>query len=93
MTNERFLSGSGERPGRKESTRVTSEGFRALGGTLEDGAIESAVSQSCSILSGVIPDDYADTIDVLVAGLARLSEKHRIATEENEALKLRLVSM
>jgi hypothetical protein len=93
MTSERSLSGSGEQPEQRRSTRVTYVGFRSLGQSLKDGVIESAVSQSCSILSGVIPDDYADTIDVLVAGLARLSEKHRIATEENEALKLRMVSM
>ena len=90
---ERSLSGNGERPGQTGNISVTSGGFRSLGQSLGDGVIEMAVSQSCSILSGIIPDDYADAIDVLVSGLARLSEKNRIATEENEALKLRLVSM
>lgn len=60
---------------------------------LGEGSIERAEAVARLVLSGKPPPDYADAVDDLTAGFVKLLAANEKLSNENEALKLRLVSM
>jgi len=60
---------------------------------LGEGSIERAEAVARLVLSGKPPPDYADAVDDLTAGFVKLLAANEKLSNENEALKRRLVSM
>jgi hypothetical protein len=61
--------------------------------SLGDGSLDRAEAVARLVLSGKPPLDYADAVEDLTAGFIKLLAKNKKLSEENEALKRRLVSM
>ena len=88
-----MLFGSGEQKELLRNMKSLSNDFRKLGEEGHPKAAELSIIEAQRVLKGGVPDDYLNTIDILICGLAALEAKNRRLQEDNEALKLRLVSM
>jgi hypothetical protein len=69
----------------------TSDKVKGLG--LGEGSLGRAEAVARLVLSGRPPLDYADAIEDLASGFVVLSTKNKKLSDENEALKRRLISM
>ena len=70
-----------------------SKDYKALGQEAPKETASVAIAAANSILAGNEPSDFLDVIDVFIAAIAQLDSRNQRLEDENDMLKLRLISM